>query len=176
MLTRTRILVLAITLMMILSACAGGAFGGIGSVTEAIDSQDVVRELQWFERGELGQLYEVSLTVPEDWVDTFQTVNNGAVLTFNRLDDNGNAFPVFSIHTLSFDQQWEQGGSYPGDYRNIYNDPETMTYFYFHAPAEAFYSRLTSDDYDALLAVVADVMTTFEAVPIGGMGATLDMD
>lgn len=176
MLTRTRILALSITLMMVLSACAGGAFGGINSETEAIDSQEIVREVQYFERGEFGQLYEVSLTVPEDWVDTYETVNNGAVITFNRIDEDDFTFPVFSIHTLSFEQQWEQGGSYPGDFPSIYSDPLTNTYFVYYAPRESFYSRLSDAEYDALLDVVADVMTTFEATPIGTMSETLDMN
>ncbi|MGJ3239658.1 MAG: hypothetical protein ACFE0Q_13190 [Anaerolineae bacterium] len=169
MLTRiTRIFMLYLATLLVLSGCAGGAFGGIGSVTEAVDNQVVVREVQSFERGTSGRPYEISLTVPEEWVGSFDTVNNGSVVTFRRTDANGYSAPVFYIHVLNFEQYWMQNGSYPGDYRQLASVGDT--YFVYNAPVESYYSGLGEEEYQEFLATVDEVLTTFSVTPLNRRG------
>jgi len=149
-----------IALIMVLVGCAGGTFA---ERAEAITDQMVVREMRYFDEGELGDTYAVMFTVPDEWVGQFETSSDGAAMTVSRVEDNGRRAPIFTVFALSRQQWWEQGGAYPQSYPSLKSTPDT--YFTYNAPIEAFYSGLERAEFEALRAALPDIVASFDVVP-----------
>jgi len=142
MVTNVRLIVSIMLLsgMLMLLAGCGRAFGSFEPVAEPVDDATVVRPIQYLEGLEDGPLYEVAITLPEEWVGRFVTRNNGNVIHFDYVTESERQAPIFSIEALSEAQFWEQIGSYPGQQTNIVNTPDT--YFIYHLPIDSWYSGL----------------------------------
>lgn len=156
-----RIIVMAVVLAMSLASCAGGAFGGFPQSPMDITETNVVRTIRYFDEGTLGPQYEVSFTVPESWVGSFETSQSGSVMAFDLIAENGRRSRIFQIDALSRQQFWEQNGSYPTQYSNILNTWDT--YFIYYVPIEAFYSGLSQAEYDAITAEIPNIIDSFIA-------------
>ena len=151
-------LAVLITLILLLTGCSG-AFGDYPTTTEAVTDATVVRSLQFIDEGNLGPVYTFSIDIPDEWVGQVQTRNDGNSIYFDYVTENG-AAPIFFIEALSVAQFWEQVGSYPGIYDDIQWTRDT--YFIYHLPRDAYYSGLSKELYQALSAVVPQVITTFQ--------------
>lgn len=156
--------IVLIALVMILVGCAGGTFA---ERPEAITDQMVVREMRFFDSGDLGPDYTVMFTVPEEWVGQFETSNDGSAMTFNLVKDNGRRAPIFTIYALSRTQWWQQGGSYPQAYPSLKSTPET--FFTYNAPIDAFYSGLSAEEFTEIRALIPEVVASFDVVPSAEM-------
>ena len=170
---RYRIILLG-SMLMVLVGCSSRAFGGELEEVEAISDTALVRTMQYLEADSEGPVYDVSMTVPENWVGNFETRVNGNRITFEYLivdeeavaeaEANEEEPPdprraaIFYIEALSREQYWEQVGSYPGDYPNIQFTADT--FFIYHVPQFAFYSGLSDEDYEAWTADVPDIITS----------------
>ncbi|NDJ62591.1 MAG: hypothetical protein GYB67_15795 [Chloroflexi bacterium] len=154
----------SLALLVLLVGCGPGtaAFGGLRSEAEAIDSATVIRTVRYFDEGALGPEYAFSVTVPEEWVGQFETSNNGHVVTFNFITERDRRAPIFTIQALSFQQFWEQNGSYPSGFYNLAATPDT--YFIYTSSLDAYHSGLPAEQYAELRAPVAEIITTFDAV------------
>lgn len=169
MVKKIRISLLYVLLAGLLVGCGAGAFGGVPTVREDIDSTQVVRNVRFFDEGDIGNLYEVSLTVPDTWVGDFETVTDFNTITFRLKQNVGRNATIFTIHALSRQQFWEQNGSYPTQYSNIANRVDT--YFVYYAPLENFYTGLSEAEFQALRSQIDAIIATFDAVAIE-MGAS----
>ena len=164
MVNRIRIILFSLLAIIILAGCSGGGFP---LVTEPIDSTTVVRQVQYFDRGAEGLPYEFSVTVPESWVDNFDTTNNGSVVTFRHVTEDGRSAAIFSIHALSFSQFWKQNGSYPQQFASVHTDWDT--YWVSYHPQDAFYSGLSEEAYAELSAAVPDIIASFQSTEASAM-------
>lgn len=177
---RTRFLGLTLLAlaMLALTGCTQYAFGGNQSEVETIDGTTITRTLQYLDDNTAGPLYELTFTVPDGWVDEFQTLNRGNSLVFRYItededdadadDDDEDREPagslIFTIDALSNAQYWEQIGSYPGQYKNITNTADT--YFIYNLPIDAYYSGLADEEFDELAADVPAVIQSVEWVRV----------
>ena len=155
-----RNVIIGFVLLMSLSGCAGGAFGGFIPRTEGIADQVVVRELGYFDQGQFGPTYSFAITIPEEWVGSFSTTSNGSVLTFNYVTPSGRTAPIFTIHALSRGQFWEQNGNEPTQYTNLKATPDT--YFIYNLPIDSFYSVLSAEEYDIIAAQFPGILASIE--------------
>lgn len=156
-----QIILTAVVLSLALSSCAGGAFGGFPPQSLPIDEADVTRTVRYFDEGSLGPVYEISFTVPDAWVDSFETEQTGSIIAFNFVTPEGRRARLFTIEALSQQQFWEQNGSYPTQFTNILNTWDT--YFIYNVPLDAFYSGLSDELYDELTAAIPGVIESFVA-------------
>lgn len=160
---RTLLFSVILVLAVFLSGCAGSVSGVARSVVP-VDDMLVESALQYRNGRDLGDVYTVSLTVPEDWVGVFELRNDGDTLYFDFIRENGVGAPIFFIEALSEQQYWQQIGSYPGDYTNL--DNRNDTYFIYHLPKDPHYSGLPADDFADFAELVPDIVSTFDAVRV----------
>lgn len=152
--------ILLALLMVSLVGCSTRAFGKLTSDVQPIDATEVVRSIQFIDESELGPVYDISFTVPQDWVGNFETRLEGSTLIFEMETDNARGAPIFFVEALSEAQYWEQIGSYPGQYTNIIVTPDTYVIYYL--PLDSFYSGLSDDEYADLAAQVPEIVASFE--------------
>lgn len=145
--------------LVILAGCSRGQFGGYAQQIEPITDTEMVRMLQHFDGTDAGDLYTLSMSVPESWVGQFETRTEGNKIVFNYLRESGSRAPIFTIEALSEAQYWKQIGSYPETHINLSN--LDSTYFVYSVPKDAFYSGLTTDQFDAFAEQVRQAVTTF---------------
>lgn len=153
------VFVTLIVVMLLLSGCAG-AFGSRPEV-QPVNSQTVTATLQYLDKAQRGPRYNVSVAVPAEWVNEFETVNTGNVLQFRYTGESRKSGPLFYIEALSARQYWKASGSYPASQVNIVNRGDT--YFVYHLPIDAFYSGLSPDALQVLSAAVPQVVASFTA-------------
>jgi hypothetical protein len=153
------VLFLVLALVLLLTACAGPF--GQSPVTETISNATVSVPMNFVEARRVGPVYDVSVTVPGDWVNQFTVRNEGNIIQFNYKDSSGLERFVFSIEALSDRQYWQQSGSYPGSQVNIVNLGDT--YFVYHLPIDTFYSGLGAEEFQAFAAVVPEIVASFVA-------------
>ncbi|HMQ54395.1 MAG TPA: hypothetical protein PKE64_12810 [Anaerolineae bacterium] len=151
------VLVIA-AIFITLTGCAGVA---VSNPVSTVDSQTVAAQLQFVDGVKVGPLYNMSVTVPDTWVNQFKVRNVGNSLYFDYVTPAGTSAPIFFIEALSSSQFWEQNGSLPGSYRSIVNRGDT--YFIYHLPLDAYYSGLSKEEYTALAETVPSVISTFTA-------------
>lgn len=151
----------ALVMLLALAGCAG-AVSVPAPTNEAIGSTDVQRTLQYIVGRETGPAYDLSMTVPSDWVGNFQTRTAGNVIYFEYIDGD-RAAPIFSIEALEREQYWKASGSYPASQTNLANKFDT--YFVYHLPIDPHYSGLSAEQYATLAQQVQAVVATFNAAP-----------
>ncbi len=163
----SRLVLLGIALIALtLVGCSSRAFGGFPLDVQTVDTSDLVRTIQYLDDENIGPLYTLSLTVPEEWVGVFETTNVGNSIVFEYIiepeEEDGfeTRSPIFYIDALSNSQYWEQIGSYPGQYKNIINTGDT--YMIYHLPIDAYYSGLTEEEFEAFAAIVPDIIASVE--------------
>jgi len=144
---------------ILLAGCAG-VFTGFDTVVNPVSDAAVEETIQYFDTGFLGPRYNVMVTLPDAWVDTFEIRNEGNRLTFEYINEKSGANPIFYVEALSESQYWEQIGSYPGIYKNLGNTNDT--YFIYYAPIDAFYSGLSRALHAELLAELPGIAATFD--------------
>jgi len=154
-------------LIVVLAGC-----GTFNAISETIEDEVVARSLQYFNEGELGPIYDVSVTVPANWVGRFQTDTIPNKITFAHVSENGLETPIFYIEALSQVQYWEQNGSYPGVYYNMGN--EIDTYFVYYFPLNQFASTLSEAEYESFLDAVPGIVQTFESESAAGNPALME--
>jgi hypothetical protein len=160
---QSRFVVLALILGL-LAGC-GRAFGGFEPQTQSVTTKEIVLPVQYLEGLQAGPLYQVTITLPDDWVGKFATSNNGNIVSFNFNEKADRAqrapAPIFSISALSERQYWKQIGGYPGSYKSILSTGDT--YFIYYLPIDPYYSGLAPEAYSALAQQVPGVITSFQA-------------
>lgn len=151
-----RVLIVMFSLLL-LTGCSEYSFGGNKSETSAINERTETRTIQYLDNSDEGPLYELTFTVPERWVDRFETLNRGNSILFRYFEneDDETGSPFFYIEALSNAQYWEQIGSYPQQYVNINNTADT--YFIHDVPTFAHYSGIPEDEFDSYIAEMYDV-------------------
>lgn len=147
-------------LVLLLTGCMG-AFGSFEPQAQPVAESVLVLPVRYLDGKNIGPEYHVSLTLPEEWVGQFVANNNGNVIEFDFTKTPGGKAPIFSISALSERQYWEQVGSYPGTYRNVYSTGDT--FFVYHLPRDAYYSGLTAETFKGFADQVPGIMTTFTA-------------
>jgi hypothetical protein len=152
-----RVVVLSIALLL-LTGCMG-TFGSFEPQTLPVTESTIVLPVRFLDGDKIGPEYQVSLTVPEEWVGQFVTNNNGNVVNLDFTETPGGQAPIFSISALSERQYWEQVGGYPGTYRNVLSTGDT--FFVYHLPRDAYHSGLDAETYTAFAEEVPGIMTTF---------------
>jgi len=175
MLTRYRLisLILAATLLALVG-CSGSAIAGPKEVS-VIEETTLVRQLQYVDGQTEGPMYNLSVTVPEEWVGQFETNIRGNRMTFEFIvehdddedveadleneEDTRIRASVFFVEALSSGQYWEQVGSYPGDYYNLKFTADT--YFIYHLPIDSYYSGLSDEEYAAFAAEIPGIAQSF---------------
>lgn len=155
-----RLLVFVLVLLIASTGCSQYSFGGPESRVESIDDIHVVRSMRYFDENTEGPEYTVSVVVPDGWVDEFETLNKGNSLAFRYLkdDDDIAGSPIFYLELLSNNQYWEQIGGFPGQFVTVLNTADT--YFIYRLPPDAFYSGLQEEDFDAIAALVPEIMSS----------------
>ncbi len=145
--------------MVLLVGCAGG-FGE--SETIPVSSSVVETSMQYVEGPNLGPGYDVTLNVPDDWVDKFEIRNISNRIYFDYLGDGG-AQPaqIFFIDALSPSQYWGQSGSFPGSYGSIVNKGDTI--FVYYLPVDSYYSSLPEKEFIAFSESVPGIVESFFA-------------
>jgi len=164
MATRKHIILLSFVLVFVLVGCAGGSFSYLAGEALPVDDALVVRQLRYSDEGNLGPEYQVSITVPDEWIGAFETTNIDNRLVFHYITESGRKAPIFTIEALSIQQFWEQNGSYPSDFLNLALNSDTA--FVYNVQEEFTYSGLPSEQYYAFAEMVPDVLTSFEAEAI----------
>lgn len=176
---KTRIVLFSLVALLVLVGC--GANRTALESTGAIDSTDVVAQVQYLDGPTEGPMYEISMTVPEEWVGQFEVANYGNRIVFEYLqpldaDDQADLeageevrrrkSQILWIDVLSRAQYWEQIGSYPGDWINILFTADT--YFAYQRvdglPDLVTLSGLPEDDYFELIESVPGIIASFDAV------------
>lgn len=157
---RLRLLLLATLLAAVLVGC-GAVEAEVSAITDTLVS-GTVGYLQGLEEG---PDYTFSMTVPDDWVEQFETANTGSRVSFNYVgSDGGTGVPILIMEALSPEQYWEQNGSYPGIYINLAN--ELDTYFVYYIPTYFAIEGLVEEDYQELVDAIPSIVSTFDAEPI----------
>lgn len=152
------VLFVVLVAALVLTGCAGG-FGG-NEVT-AVTAASVSATLQYVDGGKQGPAYNMTVTVPDDWVGVFDVQNTGNTLMFHYTKDVAEPALVFSIEALSPTQYWKASGSYPASQTNIVNAGDT--YFVYHLPIDTFYSGLSAEQLATLSAAVPGIVASFAA-------------
>ncbi len=150
--------------MLALVGCGSRSFGTLSVQTEPVETTTITRTVQFVESGRLGPAYNISLTVPTEWVGRFQTRNRGNSLLFEFINDRGRPAPIFSLDALSNAQYWEQIGNLPGDYNSIINTADT--YIVYHLPLTPFYSGLSPAQFQSLADSVPSVIQSIRVTRV----------
>jgi hypothetical protein len=157
MFVRSRfVLFIVLSLILVLTACAG-PFGK--SETLPVDAATFSATMQYVDIGEIGPAYNVTLTLPDEWVGKMEVRNIGNSLAFNRIVDSGLSKPLFYIEALSSEQYWQSSGSYPASNTNIINLGDT--FFVYSLPIDEFHSGLSAEDLSIVAAQVPAVIASF---------------
>jgi hypothetical protein len=159
MANQLRLILLGLVLLL-LAGCSG-AFGGYGTTTEPVSEELVARSLQFIDEGQIGPVYSVSFSIPDEWVGKIETRNTGNTIYIDYLPAEGQRAPLFFVEALSQSQFWEQIGSYPGIYKDIVSTRDT--HFIYFLPRDAYYSGLSKDLFQVLSAQVPQVISSFQA-------------
>jgi hypothetical protein len=157
----TRFAVGLLLIALLLGGC-GQSIASFGLESVPVDSASVTQTLRYVEGIKEGPLYEVGLTLPEDWVGNFVTSTAGNTVYYQFVDESGRRYPIFSIEALSEEQFWQQQGSYPAQRVSLRNTPDT--FFVYHVLEDAFHSGLPKADFQALAEQVPGVMSSFDIV------------
>lgn len=150
------VLFLVLASVLLLTACAGPF--GKNAVTQDVTAPTISVPMNFVEARQTGPVYDVSVTVPGDWVNQFSVRNVGNMVQF-LYNDNGRERFVFSIEALSDKQYWQASGSYPASQVNIINLGDT--YFVYHLPIDTFYSGLPAEQFQAFAAAVPEIVASF---------------
>jgi hypothetical protein len=159
MTNQLRIITLGLALLL-LTGCMR-TFGSFEPQSQAVTESALELSLQYLDGEHVGPLYTVSLELPADWVSRFAVNNNGNVANFDFTETPGGQASIFSISALSERQYWEQAGSYPGTYRNIWTTGDTI--FVYHLPRDPYFSGLTKETFTTFAEQVPSIVTTFTA-------------
>lgn len=151
MFLKIRFLLLGIALF-ILVGCGGGP---VEPQISPVDSNTVTTTMFYRDRLEAGPVYNVSITLPDEWVGQFQLRNRENVIFFDYVGESDKASPIFSIEALSSYQYWKQSG-YPGYYTNIVNKGDT--YFVYHLPIDPYYSGLAEETFVTFSTAVPEII------------------
>lgn len=161
----TFLIIVVVLVGVLLTGCGPRALTGNFEflAVEDVESAVVVRPIRYVDGYNSGPIYNFSITVPEGWVDRFETENTGNSVTFNFIPnpERNVRAPIFSIEALSEAQYWEQIGSYPGDYENIVNTADT--YFIYHLPLTSYFSGLDDEEFAAFAEAVPAIIDSFAA-------------
>jgi hypothetical protein len=128
---------------------------------EAINSTELNTTLQFFDRFDDGPVYDVSMTLPADWVGEYELRNQGNAIYFDRVDQFNQQTQVLSIEALSADQYWKMSGSYPNSHTNIVNKGDT--YFVYYLPIDSYYTGMSEEEMAAFSASVPALIDSFVA-------------
>lgn len=153
-----RTIVAMSTLLALLLAGCGLTADSFGLAVEPVGETTVVRSVRYIQGREEGPAYQLTLTVPDEWVGNFVTRNTGNVLHFDYVAGSGEPAPLFSIEALSFGQLWMQTSSYAGEQVNVRST--LNTYFVYRMPIDAYYSGLPPETFEAITAQVPAVVST----------------
>lgn len=146
--------------LLLLSGCVR-TFGSIEPQEKPVAEKAVVIPVQYLEGQKVGPVYNVSVTLPDDWVGQFVTSSEGNMIYFNYDAKNGVKAPIFSITALSPLQYWKQMGSYAGSYHGLQS--RDNTFFVYSQLSTNYYSGIDKAKYDALAKQVPDIVSTFNA-------------
>ncbi len=154
---KSRLVIISIitALLIGVTGCAGIGVNEVATV----ESETVEVQMQYVDGSQVGPLYDVSVTVPPDWVGNFETRNEGNALYFDYIGESERPAQVFFIEALSTGQYWDQSGSHPGSYVNIVNEGDT--YFTYHLPVDFYYSGLSAEEFTVLAEAVPQVVASF---------------
>jgi hypothetical protein len=158
---RFSFLVLVMVVFITLTTACGGAF--LQNEVATIDSPTVSANLKYVEGANIGPAYDMSVTVPDSWVNNLEVQNVGNKLYFNLIQDVGASTQLFFIEALSENQYWDQAGAHPGSYVPIINQGDT--YFIYHLPIDEYYSRLSAEELAAYSAAIPEVIASFAVTP-----------
>lgn len=145
-------------LVITLTGCAGTA---VSEPIKPVENQTVEVQMQYVDGSEVGSAYQISVTVPTEWVGQFETRSEGNTLYFDYVTETGTPAQIFFIEALSPAQYWKQSGAHPGSYVNIVNRGDT--FFTYHLPIDSFYSGLPDEEFTALAEAVPEVVASFTA-------------
>lgn len=154
--TRLTIFVLALA-MVFLTGCA---VSSSNNMREEL-STDYSTTLRYADQAERGPTYDVSLTLPSEWVDRFTVRNRGNAIVFDPVDQFNNQSQVLTIEALSMDQYWKMSGSYPNSHTNLINKGDT--YFVYYVPIDPFYTGVSEEEMAEFMADIPAILETFEA-------------
>lgn len=155
---RFSVVLVTAAMLMAVTGCAGIA---VENPVVSVDSDTVVTQLNYVDGSEVGPAYDVSLTVPSDWVGQFEVRNVGNAIYFDYLPGSDVPAEIFFVEALSPLQFWEQNGNLPGSYTNVANLGDT--YFVYHLPIDAYYSGLPEEQFAGLAEAVPGVIASFTA-------------
>ncbi len=155
----TKLRFVLFTVLVVSALALTGCAGAIsGNAVAPVASSAITTSMNYVDGSNTGPVYNVSVTVPDAWVGQLETQNLGNVLQF-KTSDTGSL--IFSIEALSATQYWQASGSYPAGHTNIVNLGDT--YFVYHVPVDAYYSGLSAEDFQVLVAAVPEVIASFTA-------------
>lgn len=129
--------------------------------SSTIDSSDFSTTLQFFDRFENGPVYDVSMTLPEEWVGEYLLRNQGNAIFFDRIDQFNQQTQILSIEALSPGQYWEMSGSYPNSHTNIVNKGDT--YFVYTMPIDSYYTGMSEEEMAEFAARLPTLLESFSA-------------
>ena len=151
------LVVMSAVLVLLLAGC-GMTADTFGLAVEPVTEATVVRTVRYVEGQEEGPAYQVTLTVPDEWVGNFITRNTGNSVYFDYVSENGDPAPLFVLEALSFGQLWKQTSGYAGEQTSVRST--LNTYFVYRMPIDAYYSGLPVDTFEAITAQVPAVIST----------------
>jgi hypothetical protein len=159
----------AMVVVLILLTGCGVTAGSFAFAVEPVDAAVVARTVYSIDGLEEGTAYQISLTVPDEWVGKFVTRNVGNIVYFDYVVAEGQTAPIFSVEALSFAQYWKTG-AYPGEQTFIRSLLDT--YIVYRMPIDAYYSGLPVDTFEAIAAQVPGVMTSLSVQAAPAEAAT----
>ncbi|MGF1507656.1 MAG: hypothetical protein ACFB51_21390 [Anaerolineae bacterium] len=164
MVAQLRLLALSIILLL-LAGCAQEEMTIIPDAVVGVNTQTITWPMQYFDNQEPGPIYDISLTVPEEWVDAFIIQASPNQLVFEYIVDEDITARIFYVEALSEEQYWAQIGSYPGLIRNIRHTGDT--YFIYYVPIYSFYAGLPEEEYEVFTQEVPSIIRSFDARVVG---------
>ncbi len=156
--TRLTFFVLALTLALL----TGCAVSSSNNAKETL-SNDYSTTLQYADQSEKGPSYNVSLTLPDEWVEKFTVRNRGNAIVFDPIDNFNQQSQVLTIEALSMDQYWKMSGAYPNSHTNLMNMGDT--YFVYYVPIDEYYAGVSEEELAAFSADVPEILASFVASP-----------
>ncbi|NDJ51892.1 MAG: hypothetical protein GYB68_02265 [Chloroflexi bacterium] len=153
--------------LLVLVGCMPDPQPTVEDFERTINSTDVTASLQYVQVRERGPIYEIAMTVPDDWVGSFEIEGTGNQLLFNYLVDGDIPALIFFVEALSEEQYWEQIGSYPGDYTNVVFTDDT--YFVYRLPVDPVFATLDEELYAGFSEQVPTAMSSFSIERVDSM-------